>query len=225
MILTDTENSDDYIDDLAYCPLQVSYHYQLRWTNTKKPWPEQVRRIEPLDTIQRAFSGGLKAWEDSGECKKLTDAMMINTFPDNVTKIIAFACGSMPGFRSHEESITQHALLLTIKDIVQKKQPTSDREIKCYAQDPAYTEVDRAVLEEAGIQILEDPHGFLEVDDSSVVISFGPNVPVRQIVADIARPAIMIWDKVKPEEEMMECWSKGLKRMIDRSVEAFEGER
>lgn len=171
-----------------------------------------------------AFRSGVKAWKDSEDCKRLTHALAINTFPDQITKIIAFACGSMPGFRGHEESIMQHALMLTVKDILQKKSPTADKEIKCYAQDPAYTEVDRAVLEEAGIQVLEDPHGFLEVDDSSVVISFGSNVPVRQIVADIARPAIMIWDKVKPEEEVMEYRSKGLKRMTSGSIEELEGE-
>lgn len=171
-----------------------------------------------------AFRSGLKAWEDSEECKKLTNALMTNPFPDKVTKIIAFACGSMPGFRGHEESILQHALILTIKELIQKTNFAADREIKCYAQDPAYTEVDRTVLAGAGIQILDDPYGFLEVDDSSVVISFGSNVPVRQIVADIARPAIMIWDKVRPEEEI-EYWSKGLKGMTHGRVEELEGDR
>lgn len=222
--MIDKGNPDDFVDELAYCPLQVVYDTRSRWTDTKEFW-SAPKRDEPLETFQMAFRGGVKAWKDSRECKKLTDALMIHTIPDKVTKIIAFACGPMPGFRGHEESIIQHALILTVKEIIQRKNFTVDREIKCYAQDPVYTEVDRAVLEGAGIQILEDPHGFLEVDDSSVVISFGPNVAVRQIVADIALPAIMIWDKVKPEEEMMEYWSKGLKESTFRSVEELEGDR
>jgi hypothetical protein len=42
--------------------------------------------------------------------------------------------------------------------------------ITCYGQDPVYSDVDRAVLEQSGITILNDPEAFLEVDDSTVVI-------------------------------------------------------
>ena len=68
--------------------------------------------------------------------------------------------------------------------------------VDCYAQDPAYDAADRAVLAMEGITVLEDPHGFLAVDETSMVISVAPSVPVRQIVADIARPAAMIWGRI-----------------------------
>jgi hypothetical protein len=55
--------------------------------------------------------------------------------------------------------------------------------------------VDKAVLEEVVIHVLDDPLGFLKVDDSNIVIFFAPSLPVRQIVADTALPAIIIWDK------------------------------
>ncbi|CAK7218523.1 hypothetical protein SCUCBS95973_003517 [Sporothrix curviconia] len=68
--------------------------------------------------------------------------------------------------------------------------------VDCFAQDPAYDAADRAVLAMEGISVLEDPYGFLAVDETSVVISVAPSVPVRQIVADIARPAAMIWGRI-----------------------------
>lgn len=68
--------------------------------------------------------------------------------------------------------------------------------IDCFAQDPAYDAADRTVLAMEGISVLEDPYGFLAVDETTVVISVAPSVPVRQIVTDIARPAAMIWGRI-----------------------------
>ena len=90
----------------------------------------------------------------------------------------------------------QHALLLTLRDILGEKMANSNNEILCYAQDPAYTTTDEAILEEHGITVLDDPKAFLEVDGSTVVFSCAPNVPVKQIIADIARPAIVIWHRI-----------------------------
>jgi hypothetical protein len=59
-----------------------------------------------------------------------------------------------------------------------------------------YEDVDREVLGELGMTVLDNPRGFLEVDESTVVFAQAPGVAVRQIVADIARPAVMIWDRV-----------------------------
>ncbi|KAK3904685.1 hypothetical protein C8A05DRAFT_31504 [Staphylotrichum tortipilum] len=68
--------------------------------------------------------------------------------------------------------------------------------VKCYAQDPVYEDVDHEVLGELGMTVLEHPRGFLEVDEAAVVFSLAPNVAVRQVVADIARPAVMVWERV-----------------------------
>jgi hypothetical protein len=63
-------------------------------------------------------------------------------------------------------------------------------------QDPSYTKVDQAVLSKHGITILGDPKGILEVDDSTAVLSCSPDIPVKQIVSDLANPAIMMVDRV-----------------------------
>jgi hypothetical protein len=79
-------------------------------------------------------------------------------------------------------------------------------EVMCYAQDPSYTAVDKRLLRNKGVTVLEDPRGFLEVDDDSVVISVSPTVPVRQIVADIAKPMVLIWDRGVEVEENAVFW-------------------
>ncbi|KAL2126486.1 hypothetical protein VTI74DRAFT_823 [Chaetomium olivicolor] len=55
-----------------------------------------------------------------------------------------------------------------------------------------YVSVDKQVLSEVGITVLDDPRAWLEVDDGSVVVSIAPDIPVPDIIADIARSAAMI---------------------------------
>lgn len=97
--------------------------------------------------------------------------------------------------------MAQHALALTMRDYLASGYATGAHGkgtdgIKCYAQDPIYTPVDEQVLCEAGFTVVDDPRAFLEVDDTSLIIAMNPNIPVRQIIADIARPSILIWNKV-----------------------------
>lgn len=66
----------------------------------------------------------------------------------------------------------------------------------CYAQDPGYRSVDREVLKAHGIEVIDDPRAWLEIDGESIVVSVSPNVPVKEIVADITQPAIIIWERV-----------------------------
>jgi hypothetical protein len=96
--------------------------------------------------------------------------------------------------------VAQHILALAVRDFLASHDARGRPGegvcgIKCYAQDPIYTPIDEQVLGEAGFDVVDDPKAFLEVDESSVVIAIAPDIPVRQIVADIARPAMMIWDK------------------------------
>lgn len=183
------------------------------------------RATRPLEATKKGFDTGVKAWQDSEECRKLTSALMEHTTPDKMTKLVAFACGTMldSDIDPDQRSISQHALILTVKSILQTKNAPADAEIKCYAQDPKYSDADRTAIEEAGIQVLEDPHGFLEVDDSSVVLSFSPHVPVRQIVADLARPAIMIWNKIRSDEGAIRLWSGTVPEETWCRLEEMEG--
>ena len=119
----------------------------------------------------------------------------------NVSKIVIFACGPIsPGSEDPlaHRSAFQHALLCTLGDLLINGK--RDAQKLCYAQDPAYTNIDRSVLKGAGIIILDDPETFLEVDNVSLVVSCGPDVPVREIISEIARPAVMIWDRVKRDK-------------------------
>ena len=111
--------------------------------------------------------------------------------PCPIQRIVEFGGGSL--FRGHA-SILQHVLLSQLQDIFSAANPIGSPPVRCYAQDPDYTSQDEKVLNKTSIEILDDPRGFLEVGESSVVVGISVNIPLRDIIKDIARPAVIIWD-------------------------------
>ncbi len=192
----------------AYCPIQLSYPMQRRRIHTGKLLDSFKR--EPPRAVQNAFEEGVKQWEGSPSCHRLR-GLIDAVVPPRVTlsNIVAFACCSMSVKSRQERSVSQHALVLTMLDVLQSRRQRDEGhqlEIRCFAQDPCYNDADEEILEGVGVTVVQDPRGFLEVDDQSVVISFSPDVPIRQIIADIARPAILIWNRVTGEAKNAEKW-------------------
>jgi hypothetical protein len=150
------------------------------------------------ETVQTAWEAAVKTWEDSEDCKQLRSLFQVVPLP-RVNKIVAFACSGFGDGSNRPCALYQHALILTLRDILENR-PDGEK-VKCFVQDPIYTETDEHVLGNARITVLGDPRGFVEVDDQTLVISFAPNIPVRQIIADIARPPVMVWNRVMSEAE------------------------
>lgn len=201
--------------DQGLCPLQICYGGH-----------NGQERQKTLNDTRNAFQAYRAAWEASEDCTRLKASMAAAASLPGITKIIAFACST---FSRESDEIggrcaTQHALILTLRDMLQASQPGA--QIRCLAQDPMYTETDKAVLAEVGIAAVDDPQGFLEVDDQSVVLAFSANVPVRQIITDLARPVVLAWDTVMTEEQTMARWAKVLEPPAGKAwagVEELEG--
>ncbi len=123
------------------------------------------------------------------------------TVPSGIDKVVAFSCSTMIYAEKPEAvkaSMAQHILALAIRDLLAARYGKAASEITCYAQDPIYTRIDEQVLvDDEGVVVLDDPAGFLQVDENCVFLAIASHIPVRQIVADIARPAILLWDKVE----------------------------
>ncbi|KAL2864362.1 SRR1 family protein [Aspergillus lucknowensis] len=179
----------------------------------------------PLEEVQRAFHRSLRIWEDSETCATLRAHLAQMKFSRPIRKIIAFGLGTLTALEDEyhaARSHAQHAAVRTMADALMKRQHQRQRHhhhqppgdlradsIKCYAQDPAYTDIDTDILRSIGITPLDDPKGFLGIDADTLVFSVSPNVPVKQVVADVCWPAAMIWNTVTPEErEEEKRWEK-----------------
>ncbi|KAK4105897.1 hypothetical protein N658DRAFT_503963 [Parathielavia hyrcaniae] len=88
--------------------------------------------------------------------------------------------------------MVQHALVLVVRDAVEKAGHRAPGTIKCYAQDPRYVPLDEQLLGQAGITVLDDPRAWLQVDEGSVVVGICPTIAFEDIIADIARPVAMV---------------------------------
>ena len=170
-------------------------------TGELPPDPSILPAPETRATLQRQKA----EWDASAACRNLMATLQgladAGRLP-HVDKVVAFACHRPSIAERAERVATEHALVLSIRDFFARRDPTTT--VWCCAQDPLYEDVDREALGELGMTVLDNPRGFLEVDESTVVYSLAPEVAVRQIVADIARPALMIWDRVReiPREGM-----------------------
>ncbi|KAJ5356091.1 hypothetical protein N7517_010700 [Penicillium concentricum] len=166
-----------------------------------------VPRRGPLDRefVAKMFHDKTQEWKESPACENLKTVLLSSAKDHEINKIVAFALGTMSNQRFNEDgslytragwsSALQHALLVTVIEWL--KERDQKEKVLCYSQDPAYSEVDKKILDEEGIEVIDDPRGWLEVDDHSVILSIAPNVPVKEIITDIARPAVIIWGRVE----------------------------
>ncbi|GAA92052.1 similar to An01g00420 [Aspergillus luchuensis IFO 4308] len=195
--LLDDDNLGDY---LPYNHIEIGHYKYLRDIHTKELYLNSS--VHSVPDASKLLQESRQIWENTTECQELRVKLMSRkTVP--ITKIVGIALGSFATVypELQDRSVFQHALLLTLRDIYCKMHNVSQDAIPCFAQDPECKKNDIVAAGENGIKIVEDPDAFLEVDESTVVVSVAPDIAVRQIVFDIARPAVLIWNKVRDENE------------------------
>ena len=131
--------------------------------------------------------------------------------PENTGKIVVFGLGRSLAEGNIEARITtklvesfQNIIVCLVRGVLEARRRQlggrHNSEIPCFVQNDAYQDVDARFHPVRDIRLLDDPLGFLEVDETTVVVAINPYLPVRQIITDIARPAVLIVSKL--EEQM-----------------------
>jgi len=170
-------------DKLVYDPLPLKA--------VLKPDESRFKVAARTAKLAVAFQLELARWRASVPSEELHEILTRAEIPP-VKKIVAFGLGTMMQHHIDEplsRPLAQHAMLLQVAEFFHETQPC------ILLQDPDYREHDKAVVESLWVNagFVDDPQGFLEIDDDTLVVSIRPDVPVRTIVADIATPAAMIW--------------------------------
>jgi hypothetical protein len=175
------------------CDEERIQHFEEMWTSYHREWQEELmptqQEEEEEENIRKTLLEGLA---------KIPTANFIG-----INKVIAFGIGSPwrsysgrysddHRFEGLEDRIWQHALVKDIRDYVQK---FNRENVRAYVQDSRYTPEDSPVLQYMALEPLEDPMGFLDVDEHTLVYSVYARTPVMQILADaiINPPAMILW--------------------------------
>ncbi|KAL4948800.1 hypothetical protein BDW69DRAFT_188942 [Aspergillus filifer] len=162
---------------------------------------------ELISQPMQVFDERYMLWQNSKSCKQLAALVQHLLGTNTVKKVLCFGlgdfCRSAPGWLKQQDHswdkysevqhltgcIIQHSMALTIAHLCPGNEP-----VPLLAQDPEYTETAKEILIEKRFRIV-GPHGaggFAEIDEESIVISPFAAAPVKQIIADLARPIIII---------------------------------
>ncbi|KAI0152315.1 hypothetical protein F4776DRAFT_601102 [Hypoxylon sp. NC0597] len=195
-------------------PQTYNCTYLIDWAN------QTVRNYEgPVDNVWSLFETSQQRWDSSATCKVLKSQFRKLIGGDGnakkVTKIVCFGLGDInykppdwwriendskpederePETSVVEGALIHHAIALTIADITRSCARTGDAGVRLLTQDPDYSDETKNMLRKIGFEVVGEhgAGGFAEVDDDSVVISAFAASPVKQIIADLARPVAII---------------------------------
>ncbi|KAI0101991.1 hypothetical protein GGR51DRAFT_528217 [Nemania sp. FL0031] len=150
----------------------------------------------------------IQQWKTSQHFEQVQDILTSVEVPFVITKVIGLGLGPLV-IKSHvfDRCVVQHALISVLRQNFSIS--------SAYVQDPAYTSRDKNILHLAGLPVLEDPQGLLELDEYSILVAISPNLPIKDIVADICRPGIIIWNRLTLDPMSPSCGSRARKMIED----------
>ncbi|KAI1408044.1 hypothetical protein F5Y13DRAFT_205125 [Hypoxylon sp. FL1857] len=210
--LTTYTNGRFFFPQTAYLPMEIT-----ACTREMDYFPEHDEKPPILSTedLHRAFQDVNRQFRISEYQERLKVALAALEIPFVLDKVVALALGPLiAGNQACDGNMIQHALVSVVHSSLLQRGILSAASRR-YVQDPIYTQKDRDVLSSEGFTILDDPQAFLVLDESSILVSICPDNPVKQIVADICRPGIIIWDKGNDSYPATDPTSSRVARMIE----------
>ncbi|KAI0004714.1 hypothetical protein F4779DRAFT_599555 [Xylariaceae sp. FL0662B] len=166
-----------------------------------------------MEKVEYEFTKHEEEWRAGYMCTVIEDLLRKAPVSRNINKIMCFGLGTLDGERRRNtvegtgnpeadaaRARVQHAAALTIRRVLREK--TGNNKIQLKTQDPGYSRASKMVLEKFEFQIVpgRGGHGFTEVDENTVVFTIDAEVPVKELVAEKKKPAMMIWRSVTQED-------------------------
>ncbi|KAI0547403.1 hypothetical protein F4679DRAFT_597636 [Xylaria curta] len=138
------------------------------------------------------FAEITQSFAASDEATAITSLIHAHLSGCTVNKVIALGLGKIGEVRpGPPQTFYEHAAALVVRRAVQDV--SSAPTVSLLVQDPAYTNVCKQILRESDFDIIEGfgAKGFALIDNNTVVLAHHPAFPLREILADIARPALV----------------------------------
>ncbi|EEH37996.2 hypothetical protein PAAG_00917 [Paracoccidioides lutzii Pb01] len=186
-------------------PEMYSCTYLVEWKNETVPNCEGQ-----IENVRSLFEKSRNRWNDSATCEAFTSQIRqspmweweceegdLNYKPPDWWREQNSSKSTVeqePETSVIETSLIHHAIALTMADVTRSHAETRDVRVRLLTQDPLYSNETKDVLREIGFEVIGDhgAGGFAELDDVCIVFSPFVSAPVKQIIADLARPAVII---------------------------------
>ncbi|RAR14540.1 hypothetical protein DDE83_002113 [Stemphylium lycopersici] len=186
--------------DLPLCPYMIG---------ARRTRPESESSCFEMSTIKDNEGAWRQLWESSEICHRLTAFIEEHAGKTmrNVDQIVCFGLGCLTA----KDRYIQHLSARHIANIFARSQPGPTPPV--FAQDPIYCTAGISYITAPApfnFTILDDPEGFRALTGNTFVLSFHPDVPVRQIVMGLTHdtngPAGMFCNSI--QSEGLECDGK-----------------
>ncbi|KAI1175137.1 hypothetical protein F4777DRAFT_598746 [Nemania sp. FL0916] len=147
-----------------------------------------------------------------GLFKESSEAHEIKTFIRNagamrvrMNRVVAFGLGCIsfvhPEAAEYDAvgrclaSLYQHAAAIVVAQAVSTTTP-----VPILVQDPAYTDVCKRVLRSFSLEVIDGfgAKGFSMINNRTIVLGHRPDFPLRSLIADLARPALICMKAERP---------------------------
>ncbi|KAF5690072.1 hypothetical protein FDENT_4102 [Fusarium denticulatum] len=155
------------------------------------------------------FESNRRIWNTSASCQLLKSHLQQHLTTRQVNKVVCFGLGDLcrkppewlrRQMASDEDELdssvvtpnmVQHLIAATIAEACHN---LTGSNVELLAQDPDYTRETETILKQNGFSIVgrHGAGGFAEIDQTTIVYSVFVEAPLKQIIADIARPTMII---------------------------------
>ncbi|KAI1654346.1 hypothetical protein F4813DRAFT_399067 [Daldinia decipiens] len=161
-----------------------------------------------LDEQEEKFTQCQAAWDENQVGQHFYSTFMRLPFPPYINKIVCIGLGNFVAPGSDDEntvmlnlSMIRHAAVVTVAEVLFKR---FGRQIQILAQDVHYTPDCAAILFRKGFSVVGryGAGGFAEIDDKTFVFAPPSIFCLKEIVADIAKPAAMFWGTILTPTEI-----------------------
>ncbi|KAI0100961.1 hypothetical protein GGR51DRAFT_551141 [Nemania sp. FL0031] len=178
----------------AYLPMKIKAIIRVR----RKDVQDSPLPPAPPEEDLTTYWAIKRQWKTSEHYAQLQEVLANVEIPIPLTKVIALASGKLVvQSQVNKRRVLHHLLVSDLHSTLVQRGfilPAASS-AKPYIQDPDYTQRDKDILRSAEFTILDDPQAWLELDNSSVLVCINAPFPVADIVADICRPALIVWDE------------------------------
>jgi hypothetical protein len=174
-------------------------------------WSSKPPMVD-YDKLMEVWDKTRVLWMQSPARARLVTVFTEASISKTADRVIGFGLGTLEYWvKTDEDSgdmlfrfgpICQHLAAIDVASILGSR-AGAGKTLPIMVQDPGYSDTSKRLLAAKGVDVIGGfgSLGFTFVDENSIVFSFSPDIPVKQVVADIARPAAMVWDRVTDASE------------------------